>query len=126
MGFEENTRHKSEDRLVSSGFQPRMKQNALSRECVLTAKLTAMSQESPVLLLRNTSLEAEVPWELGWRSLGCKALLEVPGGGLLVKFAVRLLSKEEISPIQIRSSRTTRDLSHLVRLYSILCRLRTH
>ena len=66
-----------------------------------------------MLLLRNTSLEAEAPWELGWRSIGCKALLEVPGGGLLVKFAVRLLSKEEISPIRIRSSRTTRDLSHL-------------
>jgi len=29
MGFEENTRHTSEDRLVSSGFQSRMKQNAL-------------------------------------------------------------------------------------------------
>jgi hypothetical protein len=51
-----------------------------------------MSQESPVLILLNTSLEAEVPWELWWRSMVCKALLEVPGGGLLVKFAVRLLS----------------------------------
>jgi hypothetical protein len=28
-GFEERTRHKSEDRLISSGFQPRLKQNAL-------------------------------------------------------------------------------------------------
>ena len=29
MGFEEKTRHKSEDRLISNGFKPCMKQNAL-------------------------------------------------------------------------------------------------
>jgi hypothetical protein len=29
MGFEEKTRHKGEDRLISSGFKPCMKQNAL-------------------------------------------------------------------------------------------------
>ncbi|HYB00146.1 MAG TPA: hypothetical protein VED37_08000, partial [Ktedonobacteraceae bacterium] len=54
-GFEERTRHKSENRLNPSGFQPRMKQNTLFSPCALTAKLTAMSQESPVPILRNTS-----------------------------------------------------------------------
>ena len=95
MGFEEYMRHKSENRLISSGFTQRLKQNALFSECAPTADLTAIAQESYLLLLLITSLESDVPWELWWRSKGSEALMKVPGRRLLVTFAVRLLSTKK-------------------------------
>jgi hypothetical protein len=95
VGFEEKMRHKGENRLISSGFQHRMKQNTLFLACALTADLTAMSQKSLVLILLNTSLEADVPWELWCFSMGSEASLEAPGESLMVTFAVRLLSNKK-------------------------------
>ncbi len=64
MGFEEYMRHKGENRLISSGFTQRMKQNALFSECAPTANLTAIAQESRVPILLITSTEPDVAWEL--------------------------------------------------------------
>ena len=63
-GFEEYMRYKGENLLISSGFKQRMKQNTLFSECVLTANLTAIAQESRVPILLITSTEPDLPWEL--------------------------------------------------------------
>jgi hypothetical protein len=59
-------RHKGENLLISSGFKQRMKQNTLFSACALTA----IAQESPVLILLNTSLEADSSrrycWNVCW------------------------------------------------------------
>ena len=68
MGFEEKMRHKGKNLLIKSCFTQRMKQvkkqNTLFSECAPTANLTAIAQESRVLILLITSLAADVPWEL--------------------------------------------------------------
>ena len=81
--------------LISSGLKQRMIQNTLFSKCAPTANLTAKTQESRMLLLLITSTEPDVPWELRWRSKGSEALMKVPGGRLLVTFAVRLLSNKK-------------------------------
>jgi hypothetical protein len=64
-GFEEKMRHKGENRLISSGFQQRMKENTLFSECAPTANLTAIAQESRVPILLITSTEPDLSWCYG-------------------------------------------------------------
>ena len=64
MGFEVTTRHKSEDRLISSDFQPCMQQTALFLRVSSDSKPDSKSTESRVPILLITSTEQDVPWEL--------------------------------------------------------------
>jgi hypothetical protein len=93
MGFEENTRHKSEDRLISSAFKPCMKQNAL---------FLSVRPDSKTDSNGTGSSRADTPHHFfgSRRILGALVALsglgermEVLGERSRVTFAVRLLSK---------------------------------
>ena len=95
MGFEENTRHKSEDHLISSGYKPCMKQNALF--------LSVRPDSKPDSNDTGTSC-ADTPGHFfgSRRTSGALVTLnglgermEVLSEGSRVTCAVRLLSKEE-------------------------------
>ena len=93
VGFEEKTRHKSEDRLISSGFQPRLKQNALF--------LRVRSDSKTDSNVAGISCAVTPQHSIGSRgTLGDRVALnglgermEVLGERSRVTFAVRLLSK---------------------------------
>jgi hypothetical protein len=65
LGAECITRHPSENRLISSDLKQRLKQNTLFSRCTPTADLTAIVQESRMLMLLITSLEADIPCGYG-------------------------------------------------------------
>ena len=63
-GFEENTRHKGENRLISSGFQQCMKQNALFLSVRSDSKPDSNSTGFSCAYSPHHFWEADVPWEL--------------------------------------------------------------
>jgi hypothetical protein len=64
VGFEENTRHKSEDRPLSNDFIHRVKQNTLFLSVRSDSNPDSKSTESREPILLVTSTEQDVPWEL--------------------------------------------------------------
>jgi hypothetical protein len=57
-----------------------------------------MSQESPVLILRNASLEAEVPWELGVALSGLPGVVGGSSRGTVGKICCQIAVKRRNIP----------------------------